>query len=170
MECRTFCLRARAAEARTSLFRTRTTTTLGACHIHPGILTTLSCTCHQVLIIRHQVLNSVITVLRHSIYFVVISTFSCRPIIKSTTLARTQAPATSAATAVMTFHLDRNHTDCNSDSLVDCFQSRCRFHSLGLVLGGAFDPANWPNVAPCRRSSQWSSPCEGNNKEVGFGV
>ena len=34
------------------------------------------------------------------------------------------------------------------------------------VLGSA----SWPNVAPCRGSSQWSSPCEWNNKEVWIGV
>ena len=37
------------------------------------------------------------------------------------------------------------------------------------VFVGTFDSANWPNVAPCRGSSQWSSPCEGNSKEVGLG-
>ena len=42
---------------------------------------------------------------------------------------------------------------------------------VGCVYSvSTFDSANWPNVAPCRGSSQWSSPCEGNNKEVGCGV
>ena len=42
--------------------------------------------------------------------------------------------------------------------------------SVGSEPVGKFDSANWPNVAPCRGSSQWSSPREGNHKEVGFGV
>ena len=42
--------------------------------------------------------------------------------------------------------------------------------SLGSQPVGTFDSATWPNVAPCRGSSQWSSPSQGNSKEVGFGV
>ena len=30
--------------------------------------------------------------------------------------------------------------------------------SVGSEPVGKFDSANWPNVAPCRGSSQWSSP------------
>ena len=41
--------------------------------------------------------------------------------------------------------------------------------SLGSKHVRVFDSAGRPNVAPGRGSSQWLSPCEGNNKEVGAG-
>ena len=42
--------------------------------------------------------------------------------------------------------------------------------SLGSDPVRVFDSDGRPNVAPGRGSSQWSSPCEGNNKEVKVGV
>ena len=42
--------------------------------------------------------------------------------------------------------------------------------SLGSYPVGNCDSANWPNITSRCGSSQWSSPCEGNNKEIGFGV
>ena len=41
---------------------------------------------------------------------------------------------------------------------------------LSFVSVRVFDSASRPNVAPGRGSSQWSSQCERNDKEVEVGV